>query len=1456
MTKLGQFAAACAAVLCGFGAQAEVEVPAKFVEYIESSGDEYIDLGEVLTPTTVATVDYEVTAKNGNFNIFGRRNWFAFITHDWIYTRDKRIVTTAYQGTGQRNVVTIDAGAQTIVANGSNLSLASWAGNEGDAASSPSCLFWAHGSGEGRAKMKLYSCVISNDNQLAVDLHPCVDKDGVAGLYDSVSKTIFRNASGKGAFTASETNAPLPPDYATNMLFVAGAPDAHAADKVSPSYGYYPFLVDGESVTVSAPAAWTNGTGAIKVKCLGYKRYAYDAANGVWQYQNSSTDTSFALSVVDGPSVMIEWQWQVQQDSIVLKPGDDLVAAVAAAYPNDVFELTEGTFEISAPLVLGEKCTVKGAGIGKTTIRQTAANTHLVEMMHADAVLRDCTLTGANFTEELKSGIGVVIPAAGGGTVTNCRITGNSSTRNWNHGIGVDCRSASGVVSYCQIDGNTSGGQNMTFAVYLSAGVMDHCLVADNTCTLTGGIGIDGAATVRWCTITANAPLQPNSSDSYGGGVILMANGGVFENCVIAGNTAPARYVGDGCPEIFCSGKTATFTACVFPRSVTLPAGAMGTPIQGDVLYTDFAGKDYTQQLGSSARDYGCYTPYDYGGELRCAETVSKTALLLGDSLGFTAIIAGAEEGDSLTYSWTVKKPDGTTENLSGEAPTYTPTVSGVHTVSLSVAKDGGAAVPAEATRTFTVHGEETAVATGAELLAILANPCDGMVLTLGAGDYEVSETVMMSHAITIRGAGRDLTTIRMTSNDKQVVMVDNAGAVLEDLAVTGGNINATEGKNGAGVRFLKAGTVRNCRIFNNHIGKNWTHGCGVSMEAAGLVDHCIITGNTYSAGVNQYGGGVYMKAGTLDTCLVTDNSINSCGGGVYVDGAACVVQNCTFAKNYAGSGGGLYFSQAATFRNDVVAGNTSASGDTTVGRPEWAVANAVKGKFSNCLFATGTVTNQNVGGANFIGDAAYKNAAGGDYHPQSSAASIDRGVAYEGMSETDLDGADRVSGKGADIGCYEFDSDAFAVAFEVPNNGQGFVNTLARFNGAVSGLKEGDVVTYAWSFETAGKVVATADTLSVDFTPTEAGRYSVSFAVSVNGGEPKSYALDDCYYACPTVIYVKEPTAENAAAAVYPHDTWATASTNLSEAVEAMLAGGRVELDVGTHPVRAKLTVEKGITIAGRGMDETVVRATHTGDSLLVLNDSAAVVSNLTLTGFYSENEVFDAGAVVVSSRGGTVDRCRITGNRYKTTSINHACGVGIKLAGAQARVTRCIIDRNAGPTSQFTDVGGGVYGTAGLLENCLVCCNTNYSGGGVGVGGTFTVRNCTIVDNVATSPDQSSGHGTYGGGGIFVFGSGKLTLVNSIVQGNVCDGVPETAETRDVDRAAAVTCLFEDPLFRKRAVGDYRLTRTSPAVNAGTNVAELPATDLLGNSRIYRKTVDIGCYENQSDGLRILVR
>ena len=126
-------------------------------------------------------------------------------------------------------------------------------------------------------------------------------------------------------------------------------------------------------------------------------------------------------------------------------------------------------------------------------------------------------------------------------------------------------------------------------------------------------------------------------------------------------------------------------------------------------------------------------------------------------------------------------------------------------------------------------------------------------------------------------------------------------------------------------------------------------------------------------------------------------------------------------------------------------------------------------------------------------------------------------------------------------------------------------------------------------------------------------------------------------------------------------------------------------------------------------------------------------------------------------------------------------------------------------------------------ILENCLVVGN-----GTAAQGWLFSdcsLYGCTVVGNREDS---------FWKGPLFTWG---CKAYNSIIYGNELEEGYCTYET----------CRTEDPGFVDAAHGDYRLAMGSPCINAGDNAFVWTSSDLDGNPRIVRRTVDIGCYEFQ---------
>ena len=228
-------------------------------------------------------------------------------------------------------------------------------------------------------------------------------------------------------------------------------------------------------------------------------------------------------------------------------------------------------------------------------------------------------------------------------------------------------------------------------------------------------------------------------------------------------------------------------------------------------------------------------------------------------------------------------------------------------------------------------------------------------------------------------------------------------------------------------------------------------------------------------------------------------------------------------------------------------------------------------------------------------------------------------------------------------------------------------------------------------------------------------------------------------------------------------------------------------------------------------------------------------------------------SGGVSILSGGGKLIRCRVTGNKNGGTNGYQYTG-GLCVVGGNALIDGCVITGNSSDYSDgFVSFAAGgvlIYGAA-TMRNTLVASNrltgVNYApakskpvGGGVLVtsSSSVSIANCTIVDNTL------DGIGCEGAG---IRLTTAANIVNSIVWNN--GGTPKGGEWMSGNisntTATVTTCWTDDPSFE---AGSYRLSASSPCIDAGTNQDWMDgATDLAGDPRIRNGHVDIGAFESE---------
>ena len=178
----------------------------QIVEYLQSSGTQYIDTGVNPTQATKMELDAEFLGSAGA-NIAGVRNTaidmtnrFGIISFGSANKLGAFFGAASVQGAAfdqSRHSYTLDSG--TLVMDGTSYAITS---GGTFACTYPITLgAWNNGSGGVACNSsKIYACKLYNDGTLVRDLVPCYRKsDNVAGMWDKVEGRFYANA-GSGSF--------------------------------------------------------------------------------------------------------------------------------------------------------------------------------------------------------------------------------------------------------------------------------------------------------------------------------------------------------------------------------------------------------------------------------------------------------------------------------------------------------------------------------------------------------------------------------------------------------------------------------------------------------------------------------------------------------------------------------------------------------------------------------------------------------------------------------------------------------------------------------------------------------------------------------------------------------------------------------------------------------------------------------------------------------------------------------------------------------------------------------------------------------------------------------------------------------------------------------------------------------------------------------------------------------
>lgn len=217
------------------------------LEYIESTGFQYINANVACGGSMGIIMDYMMTAPPSNNNrqaLFGyeRGNTCFYLMHagdQTYYVRDHGInqkTLNTYISIGDRAVVDMEYSIQRTCMiysfDGSSPSTETSLGFYTTSADHNNFFLFAYSTAQmatappsfptNYSKMRLYSCkILDQGRTLQRDFIPCISPYGEVGLYDQISETFFGNL-GTETFVAGPTLAPDPPSnlswYVLNQI--------------------------------------------------------------------------------------------------------------------------------------------------------------------------------------------------------------------------------------------------------------------------------------------------------------------------------------------------------------------------------------------------------------------------------------------------------------------------------------------------------------------------------------------------------------------------------------------------------------------------------------------------------------------------------------------------------------------------------------------------------------------------------------------------------------------------------------------------------------------------------------------------------------------------------------------------------------------------------------------------------------------------------------------------------------------------------------------------------------------------------------------------------------------------------------------------------------------------------------------------------------------------------------
>lgn len=363
------------------------------VEYIESTGTQYIDTGFVPNQDTRIVTDARFTDTSGTVSILGQRDNGITKSFAWIsvtgnlrsyYRTEYTAVTSA-----DTNRHIYDLNKNATVIDGTTVKTRTYGSFTG---AFPVCLFACNdwGTVTWFAKLKLYSCQIYDNGTVVRDYLPYVDPDGAAGLYDSQNSTFYEN-SGSGVFVAG---ASLLPGVPTNLSTTTTQGKVSLTWDADANADGYRIYRDWELIASVTEPRYTD-----EVSKTGTYLYEVTAYNEFAESESASTSVKVTVEIpcpgcfqqteqgVD--SVCLAWD-PVECDKYRLyRDGELLTETTATTYTDTGLESYQ-TYEYAVTSVVAETESVPVVVLART------AEVYTVQIVSVDSASFSANPTNIN----------------------------------------------------------------------------------------------------------------------------------------------------------------------------------------------------------------------------------------------------------------------------------------------------------------------------------------------------------------------------------------------------------------------------------------------------------------------------------------------------------------------------------------------------------------------------------------------------------------------------------------------------------------------------------------------------------------------------------------------------------------------------------------------------------------------------------------------------------------------------------------------------------------------------------------------------------------------------------------------------------------------------------------------------------------------------------------------------